>query len=306
MSERYPQLRYHKVIEGERLLCLRESVSICFYMRHDHADVAQAVVRSLETYLRAVGAQSLGWYPDYDGEWQELDERGWALQWEELRDPRGAQLDLRETAGPTTGYAFTYRGCSLDAPLVANNPDAVCMLSFLLPTEYLEAHGPGHVRELALELAAGLPFNSGHAGLVFQYCTGSALGTNELVRKLCFRYPGMDIPSWDTLEWRIGTRVRGVHWLTFLGQPVLGALGGATGLRARLHAPGTTVQELEGERAVVTLGKGPDAGDLEQGRTLPQYRELARVLEPWLYEDQREWTGFTPEDLRRWNRRFLD
>jgi hypothetical protein len=281
-------------------------LSISFYMRRSHEQLAQAVVRSLDTYCRAVAPRTLGWYPDDDGYWRELDDESWASNRQRLLDPRGAHIDLRETADLTTGCAFAYRGTALDAPLVANNPDAVCMLSFLLPTEYLEAHGPGHVRELALELAAGLPFNSGHAGLVFQYCTGSALGTNELVRKLCFRYPGMDIPSWDTLEWRIGTRIRGVHWLTFLGQPVLGALGGAKGLRARLHTPGTTVQELEGERAVVTLGKGPDAGDLEQGRTLPQYRELARVLEPWLYEDQREWTGFTPEDLRRWNRRFLD
>ncbi|HLM43445.1 MAG TPA: type VI immunity family protein, partial [Myxococcaceae bacterium] len=77
--------------------------------------------------------------------------------------------------------------------------------------------------------------------------------------------------------------------------PVLGELGGAAGLRARLHSPGTTVQELEGERVVVTLGPSPDAGDTEQGRTLPAYRELARVLEPWLYLTSSQW-----------ERRFLD
>ncbi|MFY0576656.1 type VI immunity family protein [Cystobacter fuscus] len=35
-------------------------------------------------------------------------------------------------------------------------------------------------------------------------------------------------------------------------------------------------------RAVVALGPWPEAGDLRQGQTLPAYRELARVLEPWL------------------------
>lgn len=304
MREFYPRLRHTRVIEEEQVLCLRESMSICFYMHQDHARIAQAVVRALETYLRVVGVQSLGWYPDYAGDWQELDEEGWALNRQRLLD--GAPVELREAANPLTGCAFSYMGRELDSPFVPHKPDAVCMLSFLLPTEYLEVHGPGHVRELALELADGLPFNSGHAGLAFQYCTGSLLGANEVVRDLCFRYPGMDIPSWDTLAWRIGTRVRGVHWLTFLGQPVLGELGGATGLRARLSTPGVTVRELEGERAVVTLGEWPEAGDLEQGRTLPPYRELARVLEPWLYEDRTAWTGFSPEDLRRWNRRFLD
>jgi hypothetical protein len=93
--------------------------------------------------------------------------------------------------------------------------------------------------------------------------------------------------------------------MNFLGPPTLKALGGAEGLRSRLHSPGTTVQTLDDERAVVTLGPWPEAGDLEQGRTLPEYRELARVLEPWLYESA-GWRGFSADDLRRWNRRFLD
>jgi hypothetical protein len=76
-------------------------------------------------------------------------------------------------------------------------------------------------------------------------------------------------------------------------------------LRSRLRSPGTTVQQLEGGRAVVTLGEWPEAGDTEQGRTLPAYRELARVLEPWLYQG-RELLDFPPEDMRRWERRFLD
>ncbi|HYO58614.1 type VI immunity family protein, partial [Archangium sp.] len=93
-------------------------------------------------------------------------------------------------------------------------------------------------------------------------------------------------------------------------QPVLGALGGVAGLRARLHSPGTTVQEMEGERALVTLGQWPEAGDLAQGRDLPAYRELARVLEPWSdaffpgYVNS--WRGYTEEEVRRWWRRFLD
>jgi hypothetical protein len=76
-------------------------------------------------------------------------------------------------------------------------------------------------------------------------------------------------------------------------------------LRSRLHSPGTTVQEWEGGRAVVRLGEWPEAGDTEQGHTLPAYRELARVLEPWLYEGH-GLSGFPPEDMRRWERRFLD
>jgi hypothetical protein len=88
---------------------------------------------------------------------------------------------------------------------------------------------------------------------------------------------------------------------------VLGELGGAAGLRARLHSPGTTVLEMEGDKVLVTLGAGPEAGDIERGDTLPAYRELARVLEPWLFRDPRgRMLGQSEEDTRRWERRFLD
>jgi hypothetical protein len=67
------------------------------------------------------------------------------------------------------------------------------------------------------------------------------------------------------------------------------------------------VQELAGDRALVTLGEWPEAGDTQRGDNLPAYRELARVLEPWLFFDPR---GSVPcvrdEDARRWERRFLD
>jgi hypothetical protein len=99
----------------------------------------------------------------------------------------------------------------------------------------------------------------------------------------------------------IGTRVNGVHWLNFLGPPVLRELGGAASLSARLRSPGTTVQALDEERAVVTLGEWPEAGDTEQGHILPAYRELAHVLEPWLHLGR-----FAQGAPRRWERRFLD
>jgi hypothetical protein len=116
----------------------------------------------------------------------------------------------------------------------------------------------------------------------------------------------MDVSSLMESSWSIGTRVRGPHWLTFLGQPVLGELGGSAGLRSHLSSPDITIQEMEGERAVVTLGEGPEAGDLEQGRDLPLYRELARVLEPWHHHENDRWHDFSEEDMRRWQRRFLD
>ncbi|HEX8705823.1 MAG TPA: DUF3396 domain-containing protein, partial [Myxococcaceae bacterium] len=213
-----------------------------------------------------------------------------------------AIIQLHDAELSDMRFHFEYHGRQLVDLLGEDDPDEVSTLSFWLPSEFLEEQGPSHVRELALALATPLPFCSGYAGLSFNGDMDLMGVTREVVKR-CFRYPGMDV---CTLQWKLGTRIHGVQWMTFLGQPVLGELGGAAGLRARLHEPGTTVQELEGERAVVTLGPWPEAGDTEQGQQLPSYRELARVLEPWLYEDRIVDPEFPPEQKRRWERRFLD
>jgi hypothetical protein len=63
---------------------------------------------------------------------------------------------------------------------------------------------------------------------------------------------------------------------------------------------------LEAERAVITLGPWPEAGDTEQGKVLPAYRELARVLEPWLYQEKLRSHLPADHEVLRWECRFLD
>lgn len=305
MGDHYPRIRHYTRTGGEPWLFIRESVNITFYMRRPHQESALAVRRALDVYLRAVGPGTLGWYLDSEGDWQELDTQGWERTQSKLLHPHGAHISLAGSPDDLTGYEFNYQGWQRDASRPSHDQGEACAVAFWLPTEYLEEHGPGRVRDLALELAAGLPFNSGHAGLAVLFPEG-VLGTIESLRDVCLRYPGLDVPGFDTTSMFIGTRIKGVHWLNLLGQPVWGELGGAEGLRSRLHLPDTTVRELDGARGLVALGQWPEAGDREEGRLLPAYRELARVLEPWLYEERFDWGGFSREDMRRWKRRFLD
>ena len=302
MSEHYPRVRI-AAEHGE--LLVRDGLTICFYLRRSHQEVAQAVLRSLESYLRVVGEDSLGWYVDTEGEMQRLEGEGWKHIRRELLEARSPMIQLRESPGGASAYAFEYHGKWLEDPRRAQASQAVSAACFWLPTEFLEAHGPERVRALALEMAALLPFGSGHAGLSFNALTGLLSGP-EPWRRMAFRYPGMDLLELGELSLHLGARVRAPHWLTFLGQPVVGELGGAEGLRARLSSPGTAVESLEGDRIAVTLGHGPEAGDLEAGRDLPRYRELARVLEPWLYQRPVAPRDLSAEHRRRWERRFLD
>jgi hypothetical protein len=287
-------------------LAVRDGLSFTFYIRRSHQELAHAILRSLETYRSAVGPDVLDWYSDDEGYFHEMGSAGWDHFRHEMLSGKQLGFHLKDAARNEQGYQFRYHGKVLDQAALSIDPDAVSAVSFWLPTEYLEEHGPGRVRELAIALAGPLPFCSGQGGLNFS-CDLGLLDVTREVRELCFRYPAMDIPSLDRVSLHIGTRVRGAAWLTFLGQPVLGELGGVEGVRSSLRSPGTTVQPLEGERAMVTLGLWPEAGDTEQGNTLPAYRELARVLEPWLYHDPPlQDDDFPPEDMLRWERRFLD
>ncbi|MDC0711420.1 DUF3396 domain-containing protein [Stigmatella sp. ncwal1] len=275
-------------------------------MRRPHSEVAQGVLSALEHYRDFVGSEGLGLYADEDGAWWTLDAEGWDSILRKLHHPHRASIHLVDASANERRYRFDYDGKRLGSPALSHEPDAVSAVAFWLPTESLEAQGPERARALAMKLAAPLAFCSGHAGLSFNGALDRA-GVRQEIRSWCFRYPGFDVPDLERHSWDMGTRVRTVSWLTFLGPPLLDQLGGATALRSRLSWPGTQVEEMEGRRAVVTLGTSPEAGDTEAGQMLPNYRELAQVLEPWLYHEKfQPGSAFSEEEMRRWERRFLD
>jgi len=327
VTEHYPRVRHHEPgPEGDRLL-IREIVRLVLYLPFDHQDLAAGVKRAMDLYLQAVGEgpETICYWCDGEtGDVYSLNAEDWGLIRQQLRANRKYryldQCDNEDyvyrklkrqcetsvglsggTSAGTSGYGLSYWA---RLPWSTPPEGEVSTLEFSWPTEYLEEHGPGRMREMVMELAALLPFASGHAGLAF-HLPNPFSAIMLRIREEAFRYPGVDVPRGGT---SLGTRVNGVHWLNFLSNPVLGELGGVEGLRSRLHSPETTVQEMDGERAVVTLGPWPEAGDLTQGRALLAYRELARVLEPWLDDCKNtyRWSGYTHEETRRWWRRFLD
>ncbi|WP_257450317.1 DUF3396 domain-containing protein [Archangium lipolyticum] len=299
---------------------------IVFFVPHDHFDIAAGVSHALDSYLRAVkgGPSALVEYTCCDWEPSKLGDRGWELIRDTLNPKERRYFDdydedeasQPEKAGAEpyfgiygeqdSGFSFTYHA---RIPWREAPASSASVLRATLPTEYLEEKGAGVVHTLALDMASRLPFASGHAGLALDVAYPS-LDRLDILRPLLVRHPGFDIRDAGIRD-ELGTQVDGVHWMNFFGLPVLSALGGAAGLRARLQFPSTEVRELDGERVLVTLGPEPEAGDLTHGQLLPAYRELAKVLEPWL--EPFPW-GFLrsqgrandEEELRRWWRRFLD
>ncbi len=300
MTEHDPRIRI-RARNGH--VVLREGLNICFYLRHAHAEVAQKVRQSLDTFQGVVGAGALDRFADTDGDWHPLDAAGWRYVHEELQADDWALVRLRSESPEGPAFGFEYHGKTV-SDVSMDEPGAVTALGFWLPTEALESLGPQRIRELAIELAKPLPFCFGHAGLSFNGEL-DLVGVDHEVDLRRFRHPGLDVFDLGALSWKLGTRVRGPSWLTFLGQPVLDQLDGAAGLRSRLGEEHIQVDALDPHRVVITLGESPEAGDVDQGHTLPAYRALARVLEPWTYREE-HLHGSGEETQRRWERRFLD
>jgi hypothetical protein len=332
-GSRLVRLSFHKPPRCRRQLFAREVFRLVFYMPHDHPDIAPGVSHAIDSYMRAVwlGPRTIthAYINDDEGgpltekRWERIrrvlrntkrlsfpDDYGEASQWriEKFGFERG--IFFLRGFNSQNGYELEYKA---RIPWPASENTGLSVLRATLPIEYLEEHGPGRVRQLALDMASQLRFSSGHAGLALRVY-GLVRLTDPVFRAEILRYPGVDLRSVWPFETWMGLRVDGVHWLNFLGPPFVQELGGAGALRARLHSPGTMLVELDEERVVVSLGERPEAGDLAAGKTLPAYRELARVLEPWLESfeqlpfasSKNPWLGHTAEAGRRWWRRFLD
>ncbi|WP_050791913.1 DUF3396 domain-containing protein [Stigmatella aurantiaca] len=276
-----------------------------FYMKPPHQELVSGVLGALEAYQRAVGFQSLGLFATEEGDWKALDHAGWNQIQRKLLEKRSPLITLQESSETECRYAFFYFGKDATYADRMNEPGAMSEATFWLPTELLDAQGPERVRSLAQEVASLLPWHSGYCGLSFNGDLDVSSDLHALTQ-YGMRHPGIDIPSPDGHSWDIGNQLGGPYWMNFLGPSVMASLGGEWGLRTRLQNPATLVQAWEGGKAIVTLGAQPEAGDTTHGETLPAYRELARLLEPWRY--RRKWSipSSAEQELRHWERRFLD
>ena len=324
MTRSYPRIRHYDENSGSAVLVTREVIRLVLHLPFNHHALARPIQAALDMYLDSVGTGSdifsecsLGYEPSalHEDSWSNLrqmlatsgeesfldDEEDQHLVLMQMKGQFDRRVELSSEERGVTGYGFFY-GARL--PWRTPPKDQVSLASFSWPTEYLEAHGSAHMRQEVMNLAALLPYASGHAGLAFSSPNVWGPSVKDIQEEM-LRHPGLDVTH-GHLD--LGSCVDGVHWLNFLGPEVLSRIGGVDMLRSRLGASPITLTPLEGGRALVLLGDEPDAGDLSGGNVLPAYRELARVLEPWFFPmpTRVSWRGCPSDMASRWWRRFLE
>ena len=187
MTSAYPRIRHHDEGPDGDVLVRREVARLVLYLPFNHHALALPIQRTLDRYLEVVGTgheifseYSLGYESAalHEDSWSnirqmlstsdeeyflddEADERFLLMQMKEQFDQR---VELSSEERGVTGYGFFYWA---RLPWRTPPKNQMSRVSFSWPTEYLEARGPGRMREEMMELAALLPYASGHAGLAF-------------------------------------------------------------------------------------------------------------------------------------------
>ncbi|WP_223741006.1 DUF3396 domain-containing protein [Corallococcus sp. AS-1-12] len=284
----------------------RDGIVLALFIHRDHSEVGPAIWRSIQTYRRAIPPGSLNWYTSADGDMVPLDDEGWEHNRHVVIERMGGgsrTVELRESPSETGSYQVEYYGRRLDSPI---HEDPATTLSFTFPTEYLLEHGAVQLRALALELARDLPLTFGYASFAIVSSRGSwAAADWNQVESLLARYLGLDIPHAGEFSSRLGTHALSASWLTFLGEPLLGSLGGLHALRNALPFPEVSLLPMDGDRVLVTLDEWPDPIDTQAKAIPPQYRALARLLEPFTFKYEGQELIPYESDTNQWLRRFL-
>jgi hypothetical protein len=145
----------------------------------------------------------------------------------------------------------------------------------------------GTFPEYVLKLCQNLRPLSGYAGVgVLESFDGyTADKFQPVVREIAERFPGLEIEARVEHGISLNTGIKGVNWLTILGDRWLKEVGGFDSLRARLD-DAFGLYPYDGG-VIIQAGSKPQIGDTHANRWPKHYVTLAKVLKKIQIKDHR-------------------
>lgn len=165
----------------------------------------------------------------------------------------------------------------------------------------------GNFPELVLGWCRRLNPVSGYGGfgILDSPDPGVASKQQQLTYALARRFPGLEADYPISSVHYLKDGIKGVNWLTVIGEPWLEKLGGLPVLQAGLGEP-FLLHEYAGG-VVIQAGRMPQLGDTNRQMDIAEYRHLARLVKPIRVSDHASfpaWSGFDSEKTRAWLARF--
>lgn len=147
-----------------------------------------------------------------------------------------------------------------------------------LPLPWFVDHPEVTFPDLILNFAKRLRPLSGYAGIgVLESLNGYAREAyQDTVRKIAERFPGLEVEDRIGHDIYLAKGIKGVNWLTFLGDRWIHELGGLDYLRIRLGEDFKLTPYDGG--LMIQAGPKPQIGDVTLNRWPQHYVTLAKVL----------------------------
>jgi hypothetical protein len=132
---------------------------------------------------------------------------------------------------------------------------------------------------LMQELCGLFPFRSGHAGFSLE-CSGyEQISSEGHAWKTSMRHRGLDIFMVSKDMGAAGRdALKGVNWLTAVGDKLLKKVGGTKGLRKKLSEAIELIDVPGG--VLIKAGPKPAVGDTNRNDFVPLYQEVHQALAP--------------------------
>lgn len=293
---------------------LREAMTVAFFFPPPICDAVDGLQRVLDLYLEAIPPGALTWSSigASSEEWKPIDTTTLRRCRDQLKKEAAAKRRLTsfkltdgEVGGDAPGYSIAVLGSPGGDTRV---PDELCLLQMTFPMEALDAASVDKFIEFCRQVASLIPYVSGYASPGLQWAELNRGEAAEESMPIALRHPGYDVEMNEQACLRLGSRVRGARWLTFLGSELVVALGGRARLRSALSTPIDV--EPSGSGSMIRASTLPEIGDVNKAIDGHGLREVAALLEPvTAFEESALLGNFANHDhdlLRRWERRLLN
>ncbi|MGY8682689.1 type VI immunity family protein [Bradyrhizobium sp. UFLA05-153] len=285
-------------VDGKPTLCAAFYVTLYFEDGHLE-EKRQACIDLFEDYSK-MGGEAFKWRWCTDPK---------SHRWRRFAPdyhPRCWHLELQGNvwqycyhSGETYDNCAPWRICAFGYPLSAPG-HKLSYFNAAWPVSWLTDFSSSKVATFVENWCARLQPLHGSGGI----CVLSPLDTTREaqmaphVRGLAERFPGVEVdyPASHALYLQDG--IKGVNWLTCLGERWIAKLGGVSNLKSALSEE-LTLHEYAGG-VLIQAGAMPQIGDA----CLPQYRRMSRLLKPVRVQDHGAFPGFDKEATRAWFNRF--
>ena len=259
----------------------RPVVLLALFSDAAFADVCNATADVIETYLAAIGGQTLKTRTNQAGEFEQFNATRLDRDLVILRNPQPDQESLRllydsDPKGWVGTYGVNYYGVDQSSDFA--EPDQSTMLLFSLPCEAAAEGSLDRTLGLMMEIASRFPLSSGFAC----YSLRRTEGTTELAAKevlaLLPRFIALD-PCDLTMRFEMKGRTLGAHWIDLIGTSLMVRLGGAEAISASV--PDAQTEKLSNGGLLLRNAKLPPLGDVNRfARDIGVMPAAARLLKP--------------------------